>query len=83
MSGPRGGLGLELFALSGEAEPEERSDESDEALFSSNCIHYHAKQIEISLEAVYLAFWKPTTGPAACVNLPRPLPRHAGPGMTL
>ena len=25
MSGPRGGLGLELFALSGEAEPEERS----------------------------------------------------------
>ena len=30
MSGPRGGL----VALSGEADPEERSEDSDEALFS-------------------------------------------------
>ena len=34
MSGPRGGLGLGLAVLSGEMEPDERSEDSDEALLS-------------------------------------------------
>ena len=45
MSGPRGGLGLGLVPLSGEAEPEERSEDSDEALFQFRLMNFKVKQM--------------------------------------
>ena len=62
MSGPRSGLGLVI--LSGEIESDERSEDSDEALFSLSCINCQVKQnIQVMsvrlikvLKMKYLAF---------------------------
>ena len=54
MSGPRGGLGLWLVPLSGEPEPEERSEDSDEALLQFKLYEFQSEAKEKNVK--YLAF---------------------------